>query len=276
MRASSYWRDRPDVAESTDLATAVRRAAVDLPTNQVHKLADAVSHHDAPTALVRHAAANAVPTTLFRQHVTGICDAWARADPAVSGDAVGFALRAAGGAAGDVRGLTDVSVVWTGPASSAVPVRATSAVLTHIIEEARRHLLVVSFAAYNVTTIVDALREATTRGVTVRLVLESTAESKGKLTHDAKAAFDTLAGTASFYVWPAEHRVTASGGHAAMHAKCAVADHATALVTSANLTGAAMTTNMELGLLVRGGDIPRRIRSHYDELIASGTLSKLV
>jgi len=32
-----------------------------------------------------------------------------------------------------------------------------------------------------------------------------------------------------------------------------------------------MTTSMELGLLVRGGDIPRRIRSHYDKLIAVGS-----
>ena len=57
-----------------------------------------------------------------------------------------------------------------------------------------------------------------------------------------------------------------------MHAKCAIADGRIAFVTSANLTGAAMTENMELGLVVRGGDVPRRIAAHFNALIASGEL----
>jgi len=60
-----------------------------------------------------------------------------------------------------------------------------------------------------------------------------------------------------------------------MHAKCAVADRRTELVTSANLTGAAMTDNMELGLVVRGGDVPKRIANHFDALVGSGTLKTL-
>ena len=79
----------------------------------------------------------------------------------------------------------------------------------------------------------------------------------------------------SFYVWPAELRVSQGGGHASMHAKCAVADRRTAFVTSANLTGAAMTDNMELGLVVRGGDVPKRIANHFDALIAAGILRLL-
>ena len=78
-----------------------------------------------------------------------------------------------------------------------------------------------SFAAYKVAAVVAALRSAADRGVSVRLVLESAIESKGKLSLDAKAAFDALGDTVSFYVWPAELR---PGTSAAMHAKCAVAD----------------------------------------------------
>jgi phosphatidylserine/phosphatidylglycerophosphate/cardiolipin synthase-like enzyme len=40
--------------------------------------------------------------------------------------------------------------------------------------------------------------------------------------------------------------------------QAAAADDHTALVTSANLTGHALTQNMELGFLVRGGSIPKR------------------
>ena len=45
-----------------------------------------------------------------------------------------------------------------------------------------------------------------------------------------------------------------------------------ALVTSANLTGAALGENMELGLLVKGGSAPRRLSRHFMGLIDAGVL----
>jgi cardiolipin synthase A/B len=116
------------------------------------------------------------------------------------------------------------------------------------------------------------LQAAADRGVRVRLILESVADSKGKLSHDARLAFEALADGVEFYVWPAELRETQPGHHAAMHAKCAVADHRIVFVTSANLTGAALSENMELGLVVRGGDAPRRIAAHFNVLISAGGL----
>jgi phosphatidylserine/phosphatidylglycerophosphate/cardiolipin synthase-like enzyme len=254
------------------LALAIRRAATELPTNQLHKLADAVAGYEAPTALARHAAVNTVPTAVFRHHAAALCAAWGVGEGELSGRSVALAVRAAADAVADTRGEQQVSVVWTGPASYEVPVRATSAVLTDVIAEAKRSLIVVSFAAYKVANVVEALRAAAERNVTVRLVLESVADSQGKLTHDAKLAFDALPEGVEFYVWPAERRVTKTGGHASMHAKCAVADRRIAFVTSANLTGAAMTENMELGLVVHGGDVPRRIAAHFNALITSGDL----
>jgi len=257
------------------LAAAVRRAATELPIGQLHKLAEAVGKHEGPTAVARHGIVNTVPTAVFRHHAAALCEAWAAATPLVSGGGIALAVRAAAGAVGDVRGEAQLSVVWTGPASYEVPVRATGAVLAEVIEGAVKTLVVVSFAAYRVAAVVDALRAAAGRGVDVRLVLESMVESKGKLSHDAKHAFDALGDAVSFYVWPAELRVSQGGGHAAMHVKCAVADRHTAFVTSANLTGAAMTDNMELGLLVRGGDVPRRIADHFGTLISDGVLCPL-
>lgn len=256
------------------LVVAVQRAATDLPGTQLSKLAGAVSTHDSPTAVARHAIVNAVPTAVFRHHAAAICEAWGATD-GMTGAGVALAVRAATAAVEDVRDLQHVSVVWTGPASFEVPVRATSAVLAEVIDEARKRLVVVSFAAYKVADVVHALSAAAGRGVDVRLVLESAVESKGKLTHDAKEAFDALGDVVSFYVWPSELRISKGGGHAAMHAKCAVADRRTAFVTSANLTGAAMTDNMELGLVVRGGDVPKRIAGHFDTLMADGVLRRL-
>jgi phosphatidylserine/phosphatidylglycerophosphate/cardiolipin synthase-like enzyme len=257
------------------LAAAVRQAATELPIGQLHKLADAFGKHEGPTAVARHGIVNTVPTALFRHHAAALCEAWASGSPSLPGGGVALAVRAAAEAVGDVRGETQLSVVWTGPASYEVPVRATGAVLAEVIEGAAKTLVVVSFAAYKVAAVVEALRAAAARGVDVRLVLESVVESKGKLSHDAKQAFDALGNAVSFYVWPAELRVSQGGGHAAMHVKCAVADRHTAFVTSANLTGAAMTDNMELGLVVRGGDVPRRIADHFGTLMSDGVLCTL-
>jgi cardiolipin synthase A/B len=257
------------------LAMAVRRASIDLPLGQLHKLAGALAKNGEPTPVARHSIVNTVPTAVFRHHAAAICEAWATTAD-MSGAGVALAVRCAADAVGEVRGEQQVSVVWTGPASYEVPVRATSAVLAEVIEEARKSLVIVSFAAYKVAAVVEALRAAADRGVDVRLILESVVESKGKLTHDAKEAFEILGGVVSFYVWPAELRVSQGGGHASMHAKCAVADRRTAFVTSANLTGSAMTDNMELGLVVRGGDVPKRIANHFEALTTSGTLRPLV
>jgi cardiolipin synthase A/B len=61
-------------------------------------------------------------------------------------------------------------------------------------------------------------------------------------------------------------------GTAALHAKAAIADSHTALVTSANLTGHGMNENMELGLIVRGGSVPRRLAAHFIQLMADRVL----
>jgi phosphatidylserine/phosphatidylglycerophosphate/cardiolipin synthase-like enzyme len=259
------------VDDSDGLAGAIQRAATELPTNQLHKLADVLDAHDVVSAIARHAIVNAVPTAIFRHQAAALCAAWAE-ESGVSGQSVALAIRAAANAVAEVRGGQQVSVVWTGPSSYEVPVRATSAVLTNVIGEAARDLIVVSFAAYKVPEVVEALQAAADRGVRVRLVLESVADSKGKLSHDARLAFEALSDSVQFYVWPAERRETRPGHHAAMHAKCAVADHRIVFVTSANLTEAALSENIELGLVVRGGDAPRRIAAHFDALISTDEL----
>jgi phosphatidylserine/phosphatidylglycerophosphate/cardiolipin synthase-like enzyme len=64
-------------------------------------------------------------------------------------------------------------------------------------------------------------------------------------------------------------------GTAALHAKAAIADDHTALVTSANLTGHGMNENMELGLLVRGGPVPRRLAAHFAQLMTDQVLEQV-
>src|SRR5436190_20963746 len=123
------------VGDDDSVVLAIRRAATELPTNQLHKLASALAGHDSPTALTRHAVVNTVPTAIFRHHAAALCTAWA-GEEGLPGRSLALAVRVAADAVADTRGEQQVSVVWTGPASYDVPVRATSAVLTDVIAEA--------------------------------------------------------------------------------------------------------------------------------------------
>jgi cardiolipin synthase A/B len=57
-----------------------------------------------------------------------------------------------------------------------------------------------------------------------------------------------------------------------MHMKMAVADSQVAFLSSANLTEAAFERNMELGVLVRGGEMPNAIELLINALLESGYL----
>lgn len=119
----------------------------------------------------------------------------------------------------------------------------------------------------------EAIARARERGVTVRFILDSSTE--GGLGVDAKLAFAALDGLTAFYTWRlAKRPLHPSGLPASLHAKCAVADRSRAIVGSANLTGAALNFNMELGLEVRNGPLPHQLANHFNALIASGELSR--
>jgi phosphatidylserine/phosphatidylglycerophosphate/cardiolipin synthase-like enzyme len=76
------------------------------------------------------------------------------------------------------------------------------------------------------------------------------------------------------YTWDPEKNPGTSQLTGAVHAKCAIADGELAFITSANLSSAAMERNMELGVLVRGGNIPTELHKHLESLITSGILSR--
>jgi phosphatidylserine/phosphatidylglycerophosphate/cardiolipin synthase-like enzyme len=256
------------------LTEAVREAALTLPTAHLHKLATAIAPHQVLTPAARAAAGSAVPVAAYRAQARRICDAWAN-EIGVSGGALALALAATADAVAQLRATQSIDVVWTGPATIEVPVRLTREVLLDVIASASSSLILVSFAAYKVADVSSAIEGAAKRGVDVRLVLETGEADGGALKgKGAAAAFGDLAGLVSFYEWPLENReVLPGGGRGAMHAKAALADEDTALVTSGNLTEYALTANMELGLLIRGGPVPRRLARHFRQLMMDGILT---
>lgn len=167
----------------------------------------------------------------------------------------------------DSRG--SIELVWTGPKTGMIPTRRTEQVLLEVIDAAHADLFLVTYSFYKASSIVDTLNAAVTRGVGVRILLESSKEHGGTLKGDSVKVMRESVTGASVYVWSAEKRSAGGAASAAVHAKCAVADDALAFITSANLTSSAMERNMELGTLIRGGSVPGKLRQHLDALVTT-------
>ncbi|MBK8129604.1 MAG: hypothetical protein IPK53_12135 [bacterium] len=138
-------------------------------------------------------------------------------------------------------------------------------------------MLIVTFAAYRIPHFLAALSRALERSVKVSLIMESAQESEGKIRFEATSAIGSeLLKRFELYYWPLDRRTRDSADrYGSLHAKCAVADNSVALVSSANLTEYAMSLNMELGIVIRGGDVPRNICTHFRRLMDDGHLLPL-
>jgi len=128
----------------------------------------------------------------------------------------------------------------------------------------------VSFVAHGVPTLEEALRDAMARNVLVSILVERGKQHGGMLSFDPVDPLRESLPGVSIYTWPTENReVDDAGRYGLVLAKWAVADARVAFVTSANLTGAALEKDMELGLLVTGGRIPPSIQRHLEALIVT-------
>ena len=155
-------------------------------------------------------------------------------------------------------------LVWTGPTTPFVSARRTEQALLQVINAAEKILFLTSFVAYDVSTIVKALNAANDRGVVISMLLELSQDHGGSITFDAIGKMRTLVPTARLYAWRDKADPFADGR---VHAKVAVADGSMCFITSANLTGHAMEKNMEAGILISGGDIPRLLKDHLSALV---------
>ena len=195
--------------------------------------------------------------------------------PEVSPTSLKLALFASSRTNKTISGRQSIELIWTGPKTEGVALRQTDQALLEVISSASKELLVVSFVAYNVDTITKAITKTIRNGIDVKMILEPENLQGGKVTFDSISRVKEMIPGIPVYRWPLEKRErNQQGRYGTLHAKCAVADDHVAYISSANLTGFAMELNMELGVLIKGGDIPRRIKDHFDELIVRGLLVK--
>lgn len=252
------------------LHEAVARIALEVHPDRIDSLCTALglSRDTNSLAVVKRALGAAFSPQL----IEGLADALA-ASPKISPGELSALFRASSATASLAAGASSVELVWTGPATGMVPIRHTAQVLTGLIDGAHERLFLVSFVAYHVGGVIDALRRATDRGVQVRVLLEQSKQHGGSVTVDSIAMLRKNLPRVQLYEW--DKTTTDSSPTASVHAKCAVADGAVAFVSSANLTDAAMERNMELGVLLRGGQVPRLLDQHLTALVTTKQLRKL-
>lgn len=216
----------------------------------------------------RRRLAASFPQPSARALVEKLLQAWAEVQE-LSPAGLAWALRAAEAADEARRREQRLDLVWSGPTPGFTTLRRTDQVLLQLIQESKRSLLIVTFAAYRVDTLRQALLAASQRGVRISIILESQKVSEGKLAFESLDAMgEELREAAHIYFWPLDQRPrNVSGKHGSLHVKCAVADDERLLVSSANLTEYALSLNMELGVLIEGGDLPYDVAQHFDGLI---------
>ncbi|MER7672877.1 DISARM system phospholipase D-like protein DrmC [Kitasatospora sp. NPDC096128] len=181
-------------------------------------------------------------------------------------------LRGFGAAWSDRRDQAEVRTVWSGPSTPGVPVRSTARVLTEVVRQARTELLAMTYSARPYRPLLQALSDATARGVEVHLVVETREGAGGLLDGpEPAAAFRSVAGLRLWH-WPVGLRDHRS---ARQHAKLAVADRRILFLGSANLTESGVRRNLEAGAVVRGGTAPERAAEHIRALMRRGTLQPL-
>lgn len=167
------------------------------------------------------------------------------------------------------RGQQTISVVWSGPTSTRVPVRSTQQVILDVVGAAHTELLLTTYSAKPYEPLLAALAAAVDRGVQVSVLVE-TLQGAGSALQGAEpaVAFADVPGV-ELWQWPTGQRPDTG---AKMHAKIIVADRRLLFATSANLTVSGVERNIEAGILVRGGAEPRRAAEHVHGLQTSGAL----
>ncbi len=210
-----------------------------------------------------------VGTAAARASMARLLEAWRSTD--ASGDEVAGMLLGASEARRRVESELNVELVWTGPTTRYVATRRTEQVLLDLIRGAEQDLFLVSFVAYDVASVVKAMNEASGRGVRIRALLEASTSHGGSLSVDPAATMRGCVPSAEIYTWKDKPEPFVDGK---VHAKVAVVDGARAFITSANLTGHALEKNMEAGVAIHGGPVPRTLRDHLEALIDVGVIGR--
>lgn len=248
-----------------ELLDAVTALALQVSPEKVQAIAARIRQTDSSQLSV--ALSDVVRTPGARVAIGQLISAWGATQ--VSAGELSVMLLSASHAVAKAASEQSIELVWTGPTTPFVSARRTEQALLQVINSADKALFITSFVAYDVATIVKALNAASNRGVEISMLLETSKDDGGRITFDAISKMKRLVPAAHVYSWRDRATEYSAGS---VHAKIAVADAHTCFITSANLTGYAMEKNMEAGVLIQGGDVPRALSDHLQYLVQIRTV----
>lgn len=263
--------------DQSRLVKEAQNLAGELPPEMIESLSDVISKfRPGSWTMTQDKVGKSISQPHYRALAGKFIDTWRTCSPDASPEAVALALRTAAVAEERHRRAQQVELVWTGPDEEAIPVRHTKQALLQLLNSAQERITLVSYAVYKIPLVRDTLIKAADRGVSIRVIIENPEPQEGQNTYDTLIALGrSVADRSQVYLWPTDKRGKAdSGKFGSLHVKCAVADGKWLFVSSANLTEYAFTVNMELGVLISGGRLPRHVEKHFDRLIESGVLRK--
>ena len=249
----------------------INTIASEMPVDAIEKMARILLETEGKNWELLKLKLKTVAAPVFQPYIDELIATWQKNSPGTNPESIGFGLLTSAKMIAKARKDLQVEVVWTGPESQAIALRRTDQALLQLVESANEKIWIVSFAVYKARNIIDALVKAANRKVAVNILVELENESRGRLSHDAfQALGDEIKKCASIYYWPFDQRPHApNGSPGVVHAKCAVADGKWLLISSANLTDYALNLNMEMGLLVQGGDNPGKVERHFEALVSN-------
>ncbi|HIE9550282.1 TPA: DISARM system phospholipase D-like protein DrmC [Klebsiella variicola subsp. variicola] len=243
-----------------DLLDAITALSSLISSEKIRAIAENISHIDDNKSMAT--LYNVVNTPIAVTIVKQLTMAWQKTS--VSSSELAAMLLTASHVYSKATSEQSTELVWTGPTTPFVSARRTEQALLQVISTAERTLFLTSFVAYDVSTIVKALNAANERGVMISILLELSQEKGGSLNFDTIEKMRIQVPSVKLYVWNNKDNEYYGG---CVHAKVAVADARECFITSANLTGYAMEKNIETGVLISGGSIPRQLNEHLFSLI---------
>jgi phosphatidylserine/phosphatidylglycerophosphate/cardiolipin synthase-like enzyme len=254
---------------------AVARLAEGVPVDVVERVAHVIS--TSGTMEVRLRIAEVVPHPGHRSQCLRFVSEWLSSPSPVSGLGVAMSLRTAAHLGKARERGQSVELAWTGPRSRTFSHRHTEQALLQVLDSASQRITLVCYAVYRIPHVRDALVRAARRGVRVTIIVETPDKIQGAREYDTiRALGEDVAACSTIYVWPKENRDQDPNGKVGiLHVKCVVADGRWLFLSSANLTEYAFSINMELGLLITGGEHPLVVERQFHQLIADRLLEEV-
>jgi phosphatidylserine/phosphatidylglycerophosphate/cardiolipin synthase-like enzyme len=180
--------------------------------------------------------------------------------------------------------VSQPDLVWSGPRVDGVPARETRSVFNELLGCAAHSVWVSTFAFFDGPRAFQSLSQRMDQIADLRVTLLLNIQRKRGDPTAADFLVRRFADRFWKTEWPGESRprvfydpraLELEGTSGVLHAKAVVVDTEAVLVTSANLTEAAMDRNIELGVLLRDRAIAGSIVAHLVGLIDGGLLSAL-